>query len=61
VDRTAERTRVAAIAAGIFASLDGVARSPSNGTAPSTGTSSTSNWKQAARREALRSQLTTDN
>jgi acetyl-CoA carboxylase biotin carboxylase subunit len=60
VDRTAERTRVAAIAAGIFATLDGVARSPSNGTAPSTGTSSTSNWKQAARREALRSHLTPD-
>src|SRR3954469_3284878 len=48
VDRTAERTRVAAIAAGIFAALDLVPRSPSPGN------SEQSAWKVTARLEALR-------
>ena len=51
VDRTDERTRVAAIAAGIFAVLDGASQ-PKNGHAAAT--TSDSNWKEAARREALR-------
>jgi acetyl-CoA carboxylase biotin carboxylase subunit len=54
VDRTAERTRVAAIAAGIFAALDGGSQ-PTNGAAPpSPSNVETSSWKEAARREALR-------
>ena len=56
-DRTEERTRVAAIAAGIFAALDSsvVPRSPSNGSgsSPSNGNRDQSPWKEAARREAL--------
>lgn len=55
VDRTAERTRVAAIAAGIFAVLDGPAQS-ANGSNTSNGASlkeSKSAWKETARREAL--------
>jgi len=51
VDRTAERTRIAAIAAGIFAVLDGASQ-PKNG--QSAAAPSESAWKEAARREALR-------
>ena len=58
VDRTAERTRVAALAAGIFAALDGASTSP-NGTGKVANRASTarekSAWKEAARRETLRS------
>ena len=59
VDRTAERTRVAAIAAGIFAALDGISvpRSPSTGNGASGNGASRekSAWKEAARKEAVRS------
>jgi acetyl-CoA carboxylase biotin carboxylase subunit len=52
-DRTEERTRVAAIAAGIFAALDS-ARPATNGSNGSP-KPHTSNWKDAARKESVRS------
>ena len=56
-DRTEERTRVATIAAGIFAALDAQssAGKPSNGASTAGVNADKSAWKQAARREALRS------
>ena len=55
MDRTAERERVAALAAGIFATLESAAPKSVNGAADAAGSQSkTSAWKQAARVEALR-------
>jgi acetyl-CoA carboxylase, biotin carboxylase subunit len=55
VDRTAERERVAAVAAGIFAALEGAAPKTPNGSANNGAASQPrSAWKQAARVEALR-------
>jgi len=53
VDRTAERERVAAIAAGIFATLEG-AKAQNGAAANGTGEAKPSPWKQAARAEAMR-------
>ncbi len=54
VDRTAERERVAAVAAGIFAALESGA--PTNGAATGNGAGApaASPWKQASRLDALR-------
>ena len=52
-DRTAERTRVAAIAGAILTALDGAVSQSSNGKGPAMAPASA--WKSAARREALRS------
>ena len=53
-DRTTERTRVAALAAAMFATLDGAAQ-PKNGTNGGNGDtkSQLSRWKEEARKEAL--------
>ncbi|MFI5088379.1 MAG: acetyl-CoA carboxylase biotin carboxylase subunit, partial [Terriglobales bacterium] len=56
LDRTAERERVAALAAGIFATLESAAPKSVNGAAANDPGAQTkpSAWKQAARIEALR-------
>ncbi|MGZ4826132.1 MAG: acetyl-CoA carboxylase biotin carboxylase subunit, partial [Terriglobales bacterium] len=57
VDRTAERERVAALAAGIFAALESAAPRPANGaTTNGASPAKSSAWRQAARMEALRNQ-----
>jgi acetyl-CoA carboxylase biotin carboxylase subunit len=53
-DRTAERTRVAVIAAGIFAALDAAAPQDASKASGNGADRETSAWKQAARHEALR-------
>ncbi|MGI9103264.1 MAG: acetyl-CoA carboxylase biotin carboxylase subunit [Terriglobales bacterium] len=57
VDRTAERERVAAIAAGIFTVVESTAPKSVNGaSANGAGQTKASPWKQAARVEAMRGQ-----